>query len=75
MDAKSTDDTGPGKCPSQAPADIRYRDWWPDALDIEMLHRNSSLSDPMGKDLDYAKELKIFDLNAVIKDLHALMTG
>ena len=39
-----------------------------------MLHRNSSLSDPMGKDFDYAKEFKSLDLNAVIKDLHALMT-
>src|SRR4029078_5749996 len=50
------------------------RDWWPDALNIEMLHRNSNLSDPMGKDFDYAKEFKTLDLNAVIKDLTALMT-
>ena len=40
-----------------------------------MLHRNSNLSDPMGKDFDYAKEFKTLDLNAVIKDLHALMTN
>ena len=39
-----------------------------------MLHRNSNLSDPMGKEFDYAKEFKSLDLNAVIKDLHALMT-
>jgi catalase-peroxidase len=39
-----------------------------------MLHRNSSLSDPMGQDFDYAKEFKTLDLDAVIKDLHALMT-
>ena len=51
------------------------REWWPDALSIEMLHRNSNLSDPMGKDFDYAKEFKSLDLNAVIKDLHALMTN
>ncbi|MFL6834032.1 MAG: peroxidase family protein, partial [Xanthobacteraceae bacterium] len=50
------------------------RDWWPDQLDIGVLHRNSSLSDPMGKAFDYAKEFKTLDLNAVIKDLHALMT-
>jgi catalase-peroxidase len=50
------------------------RDWWPDALDVSLLHRNSSLSDPMGKAFDYAKEFKTLDLNAVIKDLHALMT-
>ena len=40
-----------------------------------MLHRNSALSDPMGKEFDYAKEFKSLDLNAVIKDLHALMTN
>jgi catalase-peroxidase len=39
-----------------------------------MLHRNSNLSDPMGKDFDYAKEFKSLDLNAVIKDLQTLMT-
>jgi catalase-peroxidase len=50
------------------------RDWWPDALNIEMLHRNSSLSDPMDKDFDYAQEFKSLDLKSVIKDLRALMT-
>jgi catalase-peroxidase len=49
------------------------RDWWPDALDVSVLHRNSILSDPMGEAFDYAKEFKTLDLNAVIKDLHALM--
>jgi catalase-peroxidase len=50
------------------------RDWWPDTLDISVLHRNSMLSDPMGKAFDYAKEFKTLDLNAVVKDLTALMT-
>ncbi len=50
------------------------RDWWPDTLDISVLHRNSTMSDPMGKAFDYAKEFKTLDLDAVIKDLHALMT-
>jgi len=50
------------------------RDWWPKQLNIVGLHRNSSLSDPMGKDFDYAKEFKTLDLNAVVKDLHSLMT-
>src|SRR3984957_6768725 len=50
------------------------RDWWPETLDVSVLHRNSTLSDPMGKAFDYAKELKTLDLNAGIKDLHALMT-
>ncbi len=74
MDAK-TDDKGGGKCPfSGGPRGPKNRDWWPDALDLDMLHRNSSLSDPMGKDFDYAAEFKTLDLNAVVKDLHALMT-
>ncbi|SHN75264.1 catalase/peroxidase HPI [Bradyrhizobium erythrophlei] len=50
------------------------RDWWPETLDISMLHRNSGLSDPMGEAFDYAKEFKTLDLNAVVKDLTALMT-
>jgi len=50
------------------------RDWWPNQLDVRSLHRNSTLSDPMDEAFDYAKEFKSLDLNAVIKDLHALMT-
>ncbi len=73
MDAKT--DESAGKCPfTGGRGGHTNRDWWPDALSIEMLHRNSDLSDPMGKDFDYAKEFKTLDLNAVIKDLHALMT-
>jgi catalase-peroxidase len=68
MDAK----TEKGKCPFMS--GHTNRDWWPDSLSIEMLHRNSNLSDPMGKDFNYAKEFKTLDLNAVIKDLTALMT-
>jgi catalase-peroxidase len=66
---------GAGKCPvAHGPARRGNRDWWPDGLDISVLHRNSSLSDPMGSGFDYAKEFKSLDLDAVIKDLHALMT-
>jgi catalase-peroxidase len=50
------------------------QDWWPDQLNIEILHQHSSLSNPMGSDFDYAKEFKTLDLDAVVKDLHALMT-
>jgi catalase-peroxidase len=50
------------------------RDWWPKQLDLGILHQQSNLSDPMGEGFDYAKEFKSLDLNAVIKDLHALMT-
>ena len=50
------------------------RHWWPTALNIDVLHRNSALSDPMGKGFDYAKEFKSLDLKALVKDLKALMT-
>ncbi len=72
MDAK-TDDKNVGKCPVMHTR--TNRDWWPETLDIEVLHRNSALSDPMGAAFDYAKEFKKLDLKAVIKDLRALMTN
>jgi catalase-peroxidase len=50
------------------------RDWWPNALNLHHLHQNSPLADPMGKAFNYAKEFKSLDLDAVVKDLHALMT-
>ncbi len=49
--------------------------WWPDQLNLKILHQHSSLSNPMGEEFNYAKEFKSLDLNAVIKDLHALMTS
>jgi catalase-peroxidase len=48
--------------------------WWPNLLNLKILHQHSALSDPMGKEFNYAEEFKSLDLNAVIKDLHALMT-
>jgi catalase-peroxidase len=50
------------------------RDWWPNQVNLRVLHQHSDLSNPMGEEFDYAKEFKTLDLNAVIKDLHALMT-
>ncbi len=50
------------------------RDWWPNQLNVKVLHQHSPKADPMGKAFDYAKEFKSLDLNAVVKDLHALMT-
>src|SRR5579862_8965385 len=66
-----------GKCPvahgGRRPAPTNA-DWWPDQLDLQMLHQRSSLSNPMDRKFNYAKEFKSLDLNAVIKDLHELMT-
>ena len=63
------------KCPfsggGRSPAN---RDWWPNQLDLQVLHQHSALSNPMDTAFDYAKEFNSLDLNAVIKDLHALMT-
>jgi catalase-peroxidase len=51
------------------------RDWWPNQLDVRGLHQHSSLSNPMDEAFDYAKEFSSLDLNAVIADLHAVMTA
>src|SRR5438132_746293 len=70
MDTR-TDDTNAGgeKCPfphaARAPAN---RDWWPNQLDLQRLHANTPLSDPMGEDFDYAREFKSLDLDAVVAD-------
>ena len=63
---------GRRQAPNWAPTNA---DWWPNQLNLKVLHQNSPLSDPMDKEFDYAKEFKSLDLNAVIKDLHALMTS
>ncbi|MCZ8548433.1 catalase/peroxidase HPI [Mesorhizobium qingshengii] len=74
MDA-NTDDNSKGKCPVVHTAVGRgNRDWWPNQLNVQVLHQQSPLSDPMGEAFDYAEEFKSLDLDAVIKDLHALMT-
>ena len=74
MDAKT--DESAGKCPfTRGSRGHRNRDWWPEQLDLDGLHRNSNLSDPMGEDFAYAEEFKSLDLNAVIADLRGLMTN
>ncbi|MBI5323349.1 catalase/peroxidase HPI [Bradyrhizobium sp.] len=62
------------KCPFTGSRGHSNREWWPDALDISVLHRNSTLSDPMDAAYDYAKEFKSLDLKALTRDLRALMT-
>jgi catalase-peroxidase len=63
------------KCPFSGGTRVSTnRDWWPNQLNLQVLHQHSALSNPMGEEFDYAKEFNSLDLNAVIKDLHALMT-
>jgi catalase-peroxidase len=66
------------KCPvahgNGRPKPQNNEGWWPNQLDVNILHQHSPKSDPMGKEFNYAEEFKSLDLNAVIKDLHALMT-
>jgi catalase-peroxidase len=50
------------------------RDWWPNLLNLNILRQNSSLSDPMGEEFNYAEEFKSLDLDAVKKDIFELMT-
>ena len=73
MDAKT--DESAGKCPvAHATAARANRDWWPNQLNLQVLHQHSSLSNPMGEAFDYAEEFKKLDIEALKKDLHALMT-
>ena len=74
MDAKT--DQNAGKCPViHTSVGVRSnRDWWPNQLNLKILHQNSSLSNPMGEAFDYAEAFKTLDLAAVKKDLTALMT-
>jgi catalase-peroxidase len=74
MDTK-TDETA-GGCPvaEGRPRARANREWWPSMLNLDVLHRNSPLSDPMGADFDYAEEFGKLDLEAVKRELHALMT-
>ncbi len=73
MDTKT--EAGAGKCPvAHTPAVRGNRDWWPNQLSLQSLQQHSPMSDPMGRDFDYAEEFKSLDLDALIQDLHALMT-
>jgi catalase-peroxidase len=64
-----------GKCPfNRSGRGVSNRDWWPNALPLELLHQHSAKSDPMGPEFDYAKEFKSLDFKALKKDLRKLMT-
>src|SRR5271166_36417 len=76
FDGRSNNMATESKCPVRhtaagAPSNA---EWWPNQLNLKILHQHSPLSDPMDKDFNYAEEFKSLDLDAVTKDLHALMT-
>ena len=70
------------KCPVMSPPSHRHtaagafsnRDWWPNQLNLQMLHQNSALASPMGDSFDYAEEFQSLDLDALKKDIFELMT-
>jgi catalase-peroxidase len=68
------------KCPfsggasKPAPKARTNRDWWPNQLDLAILHQHAPVASPMDEEFDYAQEFKTLDLDAVLRDLHALMT-
>ncbi|HEY9011514.1 MAG TPA: catalase/peroxidase HPI [Devosia sp.] len=68
------DAAGAAKCPVPHSRGRTNRDWWPNQLNISVLHQNTAESDPMGQGFDYAKEFESLDLDAVVADLRALMT-
>jgi catalase-peroxidase len=72
MSAKS--DESSGKCPVVHTAARANRDWWPNQLNLQVLHQHSNLSNPMGEAFHYAEEFKKLDMESLKKDLHALMT-
>jgi len=76
-EAKDKNTATESKCPVAHGARKSYAnvDWWPNQVNLQVLHQHSPLSDPMSKDFSYAEEFKTLDLHAVIKDLHALMTN
>ena len=74
-------DSNVGKCPllggphrHTAAGTTANQHWWPHHLNLNMLHQNSALSDPMGESFNYAEEFKTLDLDAVVADLHKVMT-
>lgn len=75
---KNDTSSGSGKCPvmhgGSTSVGTSTMDWWPDALNLDILHQHDTKTNPLGGDFNYAEEFKKLDLDAVKKDLHALMT-
>ena len=75
---KNDTSSSAGKCPvmhgGSTSAGTSAMDWWPDALNLDILHQHDTKTNPLGGDFNYAEEFKKLDLEAVKRDLHALMT-
>jgi len=81
LSGEHVEGSDPGKCPvlhgvrpNATHAGRSNRDWWPNQLNLSILHQHAPASDPMGADFDYAEEWKKLDYRALKKDLAALMT-
>ncbi|HEX7878562.1 MAG TPA: catalase/peroxidase HPI [Candidatus Eisenbacteria bacterium] len=84
MSVNDSQETTGGRCPFTGGSTSRQgashgrattnANWWPDQLDLKILHQHSSRSNPMDPGFDYAAEFRTLDLDSVVKDLHALMT-
>jgi catalase-peroxidase len=74
VDSVKGDGTPNSRAGEHAGRGMSIRDWWPHQLNLKILHQHSSLSNPMGEDFSYAEEFNKLDLEALKKDLYALMT-
>ena len=83
MDGMTNDPAAAGQCPvahggagaaQRKTSQRSNRDWWPEHLSLDSLTQHSPRANPMGEGFDYAEAFKQLDLNAVVQDLHALMT-
>lgn len=67
-----------GKCPvmhgGMTSSSMSKKDWWPNALNLDILHQHDTKTNPMGKDFNYREELKKLDVEALKNDVRALMT-
>ena len=74
----SNDMKSGGKCPvmhgGNTSNSTTVTDWWPESLNLDILHQHDSKTNPMGKDFNYRDALKTLDIAALKKDMHALMT-
>ncbi|MBT6599264.1 MAG: catalase-peroxidase, partial [Bacteroidetes Order II. Incertae sedis bacterium] len=74
----SSVENGSGKCPVMHGAitknDSSVTEWWPNTINLDILHQHDTKTNPMGEDFDYREVVKTLDVDALKKDLHALMT-